>query len=660
MFDLHAARRRSAPPPTGALASAAGSEPSPPVSLTSSPRSTGGRPSLSAVFGPLSLLSAVSPAADATDADPALRAAGHQQAGDPDPPLLESAHDPALLVFELEDVTGSDSGGAAGQGGVGAGMGAPRHRSGGSGIGIGIGIGIGAVDPLSPASTSTPMPIPTVVSRRRRSSRRDRVLIHSASTGSLFPVTVLMPSPSLGSALSPAASSGLGISPGVDGGYPPDASAVAGSAGSAGFAALASSYGSAESSLGIGSYGAESLGTSSFGAGSFGAGSFGATGAMRLSPQQQQQYHHFQQQFQLFQQYQQQQSPTQQQLLAGAAYSPISESSIRNEPHYLPSPANAPARADIVMHEDAGISDVKRLCMPSAACGDWRMSAAAWGRDFKIVYAFDEAGRRETQVASLRPQSAKPVHCCGVPRTLGMCDPAKWVFQGSEYDSALTLMYARMDGCIPSYVKLVEPKFIIPWRYKNRKTGAISWKIIHMCGDNVQDAESETIVVNIHRDHKLRELIASVRTQAASMRDVELAEYLLAVIRELMGDYGLPGGATSTQADASLLKQMQQQGHNFMLLTSVRIGLCRHKALLFKILSDAVGLDCALVTGYSTGGRHQWNVITLSDGESFIIDPTSPHFTWTKHGSFRTKAYRISADMSFGHGGLTLKKMGVL
>lgn len=47
------------------------------------------------------------------------------------------------------------------------------------------------------------------------------------------------------------------------------------------------------------------------------------------------------------------------------------------------------------------------------------------------------------------------------------------------------------------------------------------------------------------------------------------------------------------------------QGHNFMLLCQVPIGVCRHKALLFKILADIVNLNCAVITGYSTAGRHQ-------------------------------------------------------
>ena len=74
------------------------------------------------------------------------------------------------------------------------------------------------------------------------------------------------------------------------------------------------------------------------------------------------------------------------------------------------------------------------------------------------------------------------------------------------------MLYAKMDGCIPSAVKLVNSKFIIPWRYKNRRTGAISWKVIHMCGRNIEDAECETLVVNLYRDEKLRQIIESTVT----------------------------------------------------------------------------------------------------------------------------------------------------
>ncbi|KAI9208118.1 ethylene-responsive protein kinase Le-CTR1-domain-containing protein [Polychytrium aggregatum] len=245
--------------------------------------------------------------------------------------------------------------------------------------------------------------------------------------------------------------------------------------------------------------------------------------------------------------------------------------------------------------------------------------------------------------------------CCA------LCDPESWTFQGSQYDSSLAHLYADTDGCIPSSVILNYPKFIVPWRYRNKKTGAISWKIFHLCGGKVESSDSETIIVNPFKDRKLMHTINQVREQYRRYEmGRPLVDYLLRVIQEILGDYGLPGGPTSSKADENLLKQMKKQGHNLMLLCEVEIGLCRHKALLFKILCDVVGLECALVTGYSTAGRHQWNIVTLPGHGDFLIDPTSPYFTWAKKGSQRAKGYKIKADDSFGHAGFTAKDMGLL
>ncbi|KAJ3323413.1 hypothetical protein HDV06_001933 [Boothiomyces sp. JEL0866] len=311
-------------------------------------------------------------------------------------------------------------------------------------------------------------------------------------------------------------------------------------------------------------------------------------------------------------------------------------------------------------------TEVKRICMSNdrSRMNFFAIPAQGWQ---KIEVKDDQSFREICYYNSI---TNKKIHGCStdsknILNCCYLCDADKWIFRGSEYDPSISLLYAAMDGCIPAKVLLTNPKFIIPWRYKNRKTLAISWKIIHMCGSQVTDAECETIVVNTFHDKKLRKIIEAVSVEAKWYEGAGLVEYLLKVVRLALGDYGLPGGATSSQADESLYRQMKAQGHNFMLLCSVKIGLCRHKALLFKILCDAVGLECALVTGYSTGGRHQWNLITLNDiktrkSESYIIDPTSPHFTWTKQGSIRMKAYKIQQDTSFGHGGMTLKQNGIL
>ncbi|KAJ3089941.1 hypothetical protein HK102_005086 [Quaeritorhiza haematococci] len=245
--------------------------------------------------------------------------------------------------------------------------------------------------------------------------------------------------------------------------------------------------------------------------------------------------------------------------------------------------------------------------------------------------------------------------CCS------LCDPEKWIFDGSQYDSYLTRIYAEKDGCIPSSVVNRMPKFIVPWRYKNKRTGDVSWKIYHLHRDKIKGPENETIVVNPYKDHKLRAAIEYVANNQHKYKwGAELVEFLLKVVRETLGEYGMPGGPTSAEADAKIYQKMLRQGHNFVLLCDVEIGVCRHKAMLFKILCDVVHLNCAVVTGYSTAGRHQWNIITIPHKGDFLIDPTSKHFTWAKPGSMRTRGYKVMLDDSMGHAGFTQKAKGFI
>ncbi|KAJ3171111.1 hypothetical protein HDU88_008147 [Geranomyces variabilis] len=275
-----------------------------------------------------------------------------------------------------------------------------------------------------------------------------------------------------------------------------------------------------------------------------------------------------------------------------------------------------------------------------------------------------------SQLAALAIHKACTPCPCKAKAHHAACNAAASLFAGIRYNTSVTLYYAATNGTIPSTTHApAHVPFFIPWRYRNRASGKVSWKVFHLCAAAIDGAEAEVVVVDPAVDAGLRAALEAARTGSVDLAGPELVEFLLAVVHETLGRYGLEGGPTTHTAERMLHEAMLKQGHNFIPLCMVPIGLCRHKALLFKLLSDVVGLNCALVTGHSTAGRHQWNLITLPgvpsisggvkrEATSFIIDPTSPFFTWTRQGSGRTKAYRVSSDVSFGHGGLTLKIKG--
>ncbi len=55
-----------------------------------------------------------------------------------------------------------------------------------------------------------------------------------------------------------------------------------------------------------------------------------------------------------------------------------------------------------------------------------------------------------------------------------------------------------------------------------------------------------------------------------------------------------------------------------------RAGVCRHNALLFKIIADEVGLKAALVRGKistsKASGPHAWNEVVLENGRRLVVD----------------------------------------
>ena len=74
-------------------------------------------------------------------------------------------------------------------------------------------------------------------------------------------------------------------------------------------------------------------------------------------------------------------------------------------------------------------------------------------------------------------------------------------------------------------------------------------------------------------------------------------------------------------------------------------GVCRHRALLFKVLADEAGLRCALVRGaYRTSqgpSGHTWNELILDDGKRVIVDVMNiqPDYYFPTAGEPSTRNY---------------------
>ncbi|MCC6810460.1 MAG: hypothetical protein IT381_23715 [Deltaproteobacteria bacterium] len=136
----------------------------------------------------------------------------------------------------------------------------------------------------------------------------------------------------------------------------------------------------------------------------------------------------------------------------------------------------------------------------------------------------------------------------------------------------------------------------------------------------------EILVVDATRDPALGAMMKNVETLRA-LPEAERAAALNKYVYEVMN-----GGSDNH----GVMGRLFGWEHNFagreVLLGEVpRLGggACRHRALLYKVLADHVGLKTELVRGQAdfgpnARGGHAWNEVILSDGSRVLVDPMNP------------------------------------
>ncbi len=128
---------------------------------------------------------------------------------------------------------------------------------------------------------------------------------------------------------------------------------------------------------------------------------------------------------------------------------------------------------------------------------------------------------------------------------------------------------------------------------------------------------------------------AALRKQLAYAKDAELLKLPTAERAKKLAQYVdkvlSPGG--DRRAAMRAVEEFTTEYANRPVLfgemeEACQSGVCRHRALLFKMLCDDAGLKSALVRGnYSDGfsaGGHAWNELILDDGARVIVDVMNP------------------------------------
>ncbi|KAJ1634691.1 kinase-like domain-containing protein [Pavlovales sp. CCMP2436] len=131
----------------------------------------------------------------------------------------------------------------------------------------------------------------------------------------------------------------------------------------------------------------------------------------------------------------------------------------------------------------------------------------------------------------------------------------------------------------------------------------------------------EVLLVDARVDKSLRAFVVDAIARASRITDTrERIKLLGELVSERLG------GVSSSIVDyceEELAALMRDKDSPIVKLGDVNFGVCRHRALLFKVLCDALGLSCALVRGNFGGaqgaGAHAWNVVHVY-GSTYVVD----------------------------------------
>lgn len=162
----------------------------------------------------------------------------------------------------------------------------------------------------------------------------------------------------------------------------------------------------------------------------------------------------------------------------------------------------------------------------------------------------------------------------------------------------------------------------------------------------------EILRVDRCRDTMLQiHLAYAASSELALLNEVDRATRIAAYIDRLM----TPAEGRSTCLARSNLLAKRSSTLEVLIGDAVSLcgaGVCRHRALLFKLMADEAGLKCVLVRGnYQSSGRtegHAWNELILADNRRVVVDVMNPQpdFYFPEVSEPSLRYYRTVANSS--------------
>ncbi|XVE58846.1 hypothetical protein DITRI_Ditri04bG0202000 [Diplodiscus trichospermus] len=233
--------------------------------------------------------------------------------------------------------------------------------------------------------------------------------------------------------------------------------------------------------------------------------------------------------------------------------------------------------------------------------------------EYQIQLALELSAREDPEAAQI--EAVKQI-------SLGSCAPENapaevvayryWNYNSLNYDDKI------LDGFYDLYGILTE------------STSERMPSLLDLQGTSVSDNVSwEAVLVNrafdanlLKLERKALQMTAKLRSESVAFVSSNLVQKLAVLVSEYMGG-PVADPENMSRAWRSLSYSLKATlGSMVLPLGSLTIGLARHRALLFKVLADSVGIPCRLVKGQQYTGSDDVaiNFVKIDDGREYIVD----------------------------------------
>ncbi|KAG6670455.1 hypothetical protein I3843_Q063400 [Carya illinoinensis] len=271
--------------------------------------------------------------------------------------------------------------------------------------------------------------------------------------------------------------------------------------------------------------------------------------------------------------------------------------------------------------------------------------------EYQIQLALELSAREDPEAVQIEAVKQISLGSCAIDNT-----PAEvvayryWNYNSLSYDDKI------LDGFYDLYGVMAE------------STSERMPSLVDLQGTPVSDRVTwEAVLVNRAADANLlkleqRALELAVKSRSNSL--VFVGSNLVRKLAILVADYmGGPVGDPESMLRAwqSLIYSLKATlGSMVLPLGSLTIGLARHRALLFKVLADSVGLPCRLVKGQQYTGSDDvaMNFVKIDDEREYIVDlmadpgtliPSDTAGSHIEYGESFYPASPLSRDIDFSY-----------